>query len=61
MLMVTVEPRLVRVAVPVTLQFPAVPEKVPDAVTVRVLAVAVKVVLPGIVTGELLPQVTVKL
>lgn len=61
MLMVAVDPELVRVDVPVTLQLPSVPVKVPDAVTVSVLAVAVKVVLPGNVTGALLPQVTVKL
>ena len=61
MLMVTVDPELVSVAEPVTVQLPVVPVKVPDAATVRVLAVAVKVTLPGIVTGEPLPQVTVKL
>lgn len=62
MLMETVDPELVSVAVPVTLQLPtsALP-KVPEAVTVRELEVAVNVTLPGTVTGELLPQVTVKL
>jgi hypothetical protein len=61
MLMVTVEPELVRVAEPVTIQVLAVPPKAPDAVTASVLAVAIKVTLPGIVTGEPPPQVTVKL
>lgn len=63
MSMETVDPLLVSVAVPVTWQMvdKLPPAKVPEAVTVSVLAVAVKVVLPGIITGEPPPQVTVKL
>jgi hypothetical protein len=60
----TVDPELVRVAEPVTLQVPARVMnglKVPDAVTLSALPVAVKVTLPGTVTGAALPQVTVKL
>jgi hypothetical protein len=61
--METVDPELVSVAVPVTMQEPVVPvaEKAPDAVTLSVLSVAVKVMLPGTVTGVPPPQVTVKL
>jgi hypothetical protein len=61
MLMLTVDPELVSVAVPVTMQSPVVPVKDPDAVTVWVVAVALKVTLRGIVIGVPLPQVTVKL
>ena len=66
-LMVTVDPELVSVAVPVTVQFPDMPPKVPVAVTVAAvsvelpLLVVVKVILPGIVVGEEVPQVSVKL
>jgi hypothetical protein len=61
MLMLTLDPELVSVAEPITLHLPVVPVKVPDAVTVSVPAVALKVTLPGIVSGELLPQAIVKL
>jgi hypothetical protein len=61
MVIPTVDPELVRVAEPVTVQLPDEIPSDPCAVIVSVEAVAVKVVLPGIVTGELLPQVTVKL
>lgn len=58
----TVDPELVSVAVPVAVQLPPIPAKVPpDVVTVSELAVAIKVVLPGNVTGVPLPHVTVKL
>jgi hypothetical protein len=63
MLMATVEPELVSVAEPVTSQLPPVSDgvKLPDAGTLSVPAVAVKVTLPVVVVGELLPQTTVKL
>ena len=62
LLVLTVDPELVSVAEPVTLQPPVSPVKVPPAVvTVSVEAVALKVVEPENFTGEPLPQVTVRL
>ena len=63
MVMGTVDPELVSVAVPVTVQLPiAVVEKVPDpTVTVSVWLETVKVKLPVVVTGVPPLQVTVKL
>jgi hypothetical protein len=63
MVMATVDPELVSVAEPVASQLPPVSDgvKLPEAVTVSVLAMAVKVTLPGIVVGELMPHRTVKL
>ena len=59
-----VDPELVSVAVPVTSQSPPLPEKVPegkvpDAVSVAVLALAVNVIFP-LIDCELEPQVTLK-
>jgi hypothetical protein len=50
--MVLVDPELVRVADPVTVQLPDMPPKAPVAVSVAVEAVAVKVMLPGTTLDE---------
>jgi hypothetical protein len=61
-LVLTVDPELVSVAEPVALQSPVSPVNFPPCVvTVSLEAVAVKVFTPGNVTGEPLPQVTVRL
>jgi hypothetical protein len=57
--MVWVDPELVRVADPVTLQLPDMPPKAPVAVSVAVEAVAVNVMLPGTTLDEP-PHVRVK-
>jgi hypothetical protein len=63
MLIPTVEPELVIVAVPVTMQLPVgmAEPKLAVAATLSVAAEAVKVMLPGIVLGGALPHVSVKL
>ncbi|SPE24670.1 hypothetical protein SBA3_1090026 [Candidatus Sulfopaludibacter sp. SbA3] len=64
MLMKTVDPEVVSVALPYTWQLldRLIPFQVPPVtVSVAVEAVAVNVIVPGMVTGEPLPQVTVRL